>query len=75
MAEGINGLCGVIVCVCSQSRSACCARAAAFCCPPPRAGVGCGQSTGREVRGWGSSQTLGLLGKNGEDGVTITNQK
>lgn len=56
------------MCVCSQNRSACCVRAAAWSCPPPGADAGSGQLTGREVRGWGSSQTLGSLLKNGERG-------
>lgn len=47
------------VCVCLQNRSACCVRVVAWSCPLP--GVGSGQLTGREVRGWVDSQTLGLL--------------
>lgn len=49
------------VCVCLQNRSACCVRVAAWSCPLPAAGAGSGQLTGREVRGWVDSQTLGLL--------------
>lgn len=52
-------ICMEVLCVCSQNRSACCVSVAAWSCPPP--GAGSGQLTGREVRGWVGSQTLGLL--------------
>lgn len=51
------------LCICSQNRSACCEKAAVQGCPPPEAGAGFGQSTDKEVKGWGTSQRLGLLEK------------
>lgn len=56
-----NKLYGGNVRVCLQNRSACCVRVAAWSCPLPAAGAGSAQLTGREVRGWVDSQTLGLL--------------
>lgn len=61
-------MCESVVFVCSQNRSACCVMATVWCCPPPGAGAGSGQLTGREEKGWENSQTLGSLGEEMEKG-------